>query len=139
MLSTKLMYMTSLSPNKRESCTTPHMLKYLATCFSKVVETIQAIDGEDVLVSEINKYSVDTDLSEIDTNPPYAEYWCAVSDVMEGDWPKYDVLPRFALCMGTFFQSNSEVERAFSVKTHIHRDPKKNRMNQATLDGHMQI
>ena len=125
MLSTKLTYMTSLSPKKRENCTTPYMLKYLAKCFSKVAKTIQAIDGEDVLVSEINIYSVDTDLSEIDTNLHYAEYWYGVSDVMEGDWPKYDVLPRFALCMGTFFQSNSEVERAFSVETDIRRDLRK--------------
>ena len=37
----------------------------------------------------------------------------------------YDVLPRFALCMGAFFNSNSEVERAFSAETDVHRDTKK--------------
>ena len=55
--STQLMYMTPLSPKKTRCIyMTPHMLKYLAKCFSKVAETIQPIDGEDVLVSEIDKY-----------------------------------------------------------------------------------
>ena len=51
----------------------------------------------------------------------------------------YDVLPRFALCMGAFFNSNSEVERAFSAETDVHRDPKKNKMSQDMLDAHMNI
>ena len=58
---------------------------------------------------------------------------------MEGDWPKYEVLPRFVLSMGSFFPSNSEVERTFSVETDIHRDPRKNLMSQDILDAHMQI
>ena len=41
--------------------------------------------------------------------------------------------------MGAFFNSNSEVERAFSVETDIHRDPKRNRMNQLMLDAHMNV
>ena len=43
------------------------------------------------------------------------------------------------MALGTFFNSNSEVERAFSVETDINRDPKKNRMGQELLEAHMQI
>ena len=39
-------------------------------------------------------------------------------------WEKYNILPWFALSMGTSFNSNSETEHAFSVETDIHRDPK---------------
>ena len=45
---------------------------------------------------------------------------------MDGDWQKYDILPKFALETGIFFSSNSKVERAFSIETDIHRNPKKN-------------
>lgn len=41
--------------------------------------------------------------------------------------------------MGTFFDSNSEVERGFSVETDLIRDLKKNCMSQGLLDAHMQI
>ena len=58
---------------------------------------------------------------------------------MEGDWPKYDILAIFALAMGTFFNSNSEVERVFSVKTDIYRNLEKNRTRQEMFDTRMQI
>jgi hypothetical protein len=41
--------------------------------------------------------------------------------------------------MATAFISNSETERAFSVQTDIHRDPKRNLMLQETFEAHMQI
>ena len=59
--------------------------------------------------------------------------------LMEGDWPKYEEFPRFVLSMGSFFPSNSVVEKTFSVETDIHRDPRKNLMSQDILDAHMQI
>ena len=140
LLDTKLKYMAGLSPRNREDPATPIMLKFLSKSFSKVAESIQPIDGEDALVGEIEKYSVDSDLLCVDNSLPFLEYWTAVGKVTEGqEWLKYDVLPRFALSMGAFFISNSEVERAFSVETDIHRDPKKNRMSQMMLDAHMNI
>ena len=44
---------------------------------------------------------------------------------MEGDWPNYGNLSKFA--MGRILQQLfSEVERAFSVETDIHCNPKEN-------------
>ena len=69
----------------------------------------------------------------------FEDYWLAVSNLKEGGWKKYYILPRFALAFGTLFNSNSESERAFSVQTDIHRNPKRNLMDQDTFDGHLQI
>ena len=70
-------------------------------------------------------------------------WWCrcseerdGVAELKEGEWSKYDVLPRFARSMASFFNSNSEVERAFSAETDFYRDPKKNRMRHDTQDAH---
>ena len=41
--------------------------------------------------------------------------------------------------MGTVFNSNPEAERASSVQTDIHRNPKGNLMIQETFESHMQI
>ena len=57
--------MAGLSPRNREDPSTPIMLKFLSKSFSKIAENIQPIDGEDALVSEIEKYSVDSDLLRI--------------------------------------------------------------------------
>ena len=115
------------------------MLNYLCTNMSKVAERIMPHGGVDCLKKDISSYSIDEDVGLLADNLSYQEYWKAVAGMKEGEWPKYDVLPRFALALGAFFNSNSEVERAFSVQTDIHRDPKKNRMNQDSLDAHMNI
>ena len=39
--------------------------------------------------------------------------------------------------LGAMGYSNSDVERAFSVQTDIHRDPKKNNRLHGTLNNHM--
>ena len=139
LLSTDLKYLTAFAPKNRCNYRTPHMLKYLAKSFSKVVENI-VHDGADMIISEIDVYSTDIDVKAIDETLPYADYWNEVQKLQSGgEWSKYDILPRLALAMGTFFNSNSEVERGFSVETDITRDPKKNRMSQDLLDSHMQI
>ena len=97
------------------------MLKYLANSLSKVAENIQRPEGTNTLMKEIEMYSVDASLDFIDTDLSYQDYWLAVGRVKEGDWFMYDVLPRFALCMGAFFNSNSGVERAFSAETDVYR------------------
>ena len=57
----------------------------------------------------------------------------------EGEWHKYNILPRFAVGLGTIFNSNSsEVEIALSVHTNIHKDPKSNWKPQENFDGQMQ-
>ena len=81
-------------------------------------------------------YTVDDDLSEIDfKDMKYEEYWDEVEKLKDGDWERYEMLPRSR----DSFNSNSETERAFSVQTDIHRNPKKNNMSQERFDSRMQI
>ena len=81
-------------------------------------------------------YTVDDDLSEIDfKDMKYEEYWDEVEKLKDGDWERYEMLPRSR----DSFNSNSETERAFSVQTDIHRNPKKNNMSQERFNSHMQI
>ena len=58
---------------------------------------------------------------------------------MRENWPRYVVLPFFSLGIGTKFNSNSEVERKFSLMNNIHQDKHKNRMLHDTLNSHLHI
>ena len=140
--STDMEYMAALSPDKRRSIGTSEHLKYLLKSFSKVVVNIDEHSGADRLTSEIDLYTIDDDLWEIEeetTKMEYEAYWDKVGELQDGDWPRYPVLCRFAKALGTVFNSNSETERAFSVEGDIHKNPKKNLMDQDTLDCHMQV
>ena len=138
--STELDYMASLAPENRTNIVTSYQLKYLASSFSKIVDNISQFGGLDVIRGEIDKYTVDDDLKEVDAEDmSYEEYWDKVGTLKEGDWQRCELLPRFAKALGTIFNSNSETERAFSVQSDIHRDPKKNLMSQEMFDSHMQI
>ena len=53
--------------------------------------------------------------------------------VMKRDWSK------FGLALVKFFNSNFEVERAFSVEADVHHNPKKNIMSQEMFDTDMHI
>ena len=46
---------------------------------------------------------------------------------------------KFALALVKFFNSNFEVERAFSVEADVHHNPKKNIMSQEMFDTDMHI
>ena len=136
--STELDYMSALNPMKFNHMTTPHYLKYLAKRFSKVVRSIEPVEGQDMLFEEIDEYTIDDEVKAISTFE-FEVFWIQVGKITESGWPKYKILPSFALAFGTIFNSNSEAERAFSVQTDIHRNPKRNNMLQETFDGHMQV
>ena len=142
--STDLDYMSSLAPEKRTNMLTSYKLKFLAKSFPKVVDNIRSYDGMDRLEKEIDLYTVDDSIKseEVFENVEemkYEEYWEKVEKLKEGDWERYEIPPRFAKALGTVFNSNSETERAFSVQSDIHRNPKKNTMSQGSFDSHMQI
>ena len=72
----------------------------------------------------------------------YEKYWLSVgeiSDNSDGKWKRYEVLPRFALAMGTKYDANGDVERQFSVMNSIHQNVQRNRMSQETLDALLHI
>ena len=124
----------SKSGTNRTNITTSHQLKYLATSFAKVADNISKFGGQDTLRKDIDMYTVDDDLLNDDyENITYEEYWDKVGKLKEGDWYRYEVLPRFARALGTIFNYNSETERAFSVQSDIHRDTKRNLMYRLPL------
>ena len=84
---------------------------------------------------------LDDNIENINKKQSYNSYWGEVAALTEGDdnWSVYEVLPRLARGLGTHFNSGSEMERAFSRQSDIHRDPKRNGMTHETLDSHMQI
>ena len=137
--STELEYMCALCPKNVRSIYTTHQLNFLSKRFSKVVENIQPVEGLDRIKEEIDNYVLDDEVTM--SGYSFEDFWSQVSLLTEGDnhWEKYTILPRFALSLGTTFNSNSETERAFSVETDIHRDPKRNQMSQETFDSHMQV
>ena len=133
---------SGLSQKKRSSFgMAAPKLKNLVTTYPKVVSNIDSADGNDIIISEINKYVCDDEIKEFEKNMEYEEYWKQVGSLMEGgsDWPKYEVLPKFALAMGVKFISNSEVERKFSQQNHIHSNKSRNKLNQRGLDSCLHI
>ena len=130
---------SGLSQKKRSSFDTAPKLKNLVTTYPKVISNIDSEDGNDIIISEINKYVCDDEIKEFEKNMEYEEYWKEVANLKEGDWPKYEVLPQFALAMGVKFISNSEVERKFSQQNHIHSNKSRNRLNQRGLDSCLHI
>ena len=123
--STELSYMSSLAPENRTNITTSYQVKYLATTFSKVANNISQFGGQETLRKDIDNYTVDDKLVNVDAKKiTYEEYWDKVGALKEDDWSRYEVLPRFAKALGTIFNSSSKTERAFSVQSDIHRDPR---------------
>ena len=86
----------------------------------------------------IKRYVVDDDVKEIDKKA-FEPFWEAVGDLEEGEWQKYEVLPRFALSMGTKNSATGDVERSFSNMNQIHQNKQRNCMSQETLDANLHI
>ena len=82
----------------------------------------------------------DEDIKMFDENLDFEEYWVKVSKLTVGDdWKKYEVLPYFAMAMGTKFNSNSEVERSFSIMNYIHQNKHRNCLSQDSLNNILHI
>ena len=137
--STELDYMSCFHPGNRKKVETPHQIRFLSQTFSKVVENIRPGDGLDKLKEEVEIYNLDEDI-KFEPKEGFDEYWGKVAEIEEGEgWNVFEVLPRFARALGTQFNSNSEVERGFSVQSDVHRNPKRSQMSHNTLDCQMQV
>ena len=127
--STELEYMAAFSPDRRTKECTRKQILYLARSYSKIVNGISPT-GFDQLKQEVELYQLDDNIEDINKKQSYNSYWGEVAALTEADdnWSVYEVLPRLARGLGTHFNSGSEMERAFSRQSDIHRDPKRNRM-----------
>lgn len=112
---------------------------YLSKSCSKIIDNIQQVYTKERVITEIDMYSVEESLAGIDVNLPCVDFLNEVQIVMEGDYPKYEILSKFTLAMGTFFSCNSEVERVFSVWAEIYCNPKKNKVSQEIFYIHIRI
>ena len=132
---------TALSPIKQSHILTPTKLKHLASKYSKVVNNIDPINGHDKLTKEIAAYQTDRDIKEFDLELlNFESYWLKVSKLTDGvDWQRYEVLPYFALGLSVKFNSNSEVERQFSLMNNIHQNRQRNCLSQESLNSYLHI
>ena len=138
--SKELNYMSALAPLNRKKLNTARRIKYLARRFSKILRRIDSVGGQDRLEEEVQRYVGDEDIIG-GLNEPYGDYWLSVGTVTEGaaGWSRYTILPRFAVAMGTFFNSAGANERMFSILGVYGDDKSKNRLEQETMDAMLQI
>ena len=134
-------YLSGLDPSAQSNVTTPSKLKQLVQEYSKVVYSIQFAGGMDAIKGEIDKYVTDEAVKDLPKDVGLESFWTSVKNLKEGssDWKRYDVLPRFALCMATRYDANAEVERSFSLMNLIHQNTQRNRMTQETLNAHLHV
>ena len=130
--------MSGLAPGKHTHALTAGRLKVLINKYSKVVDNIKFVGGRDKVMEEIDAYTVDEEVAELEQTS-FEAYWQAVAKLKDGIWPRYEVLPGFAYAMGAKFNDTSTVERKFSDMNFIHQNKQRNRMSQEMLDAHLQI
>ena len=130
--------MTGLDPKKQGHFLTPIKLNSLSTLYSKVIDNIEPFGGLNKVQEEIRIYVVDDDIKDLDKND-FENFWKNVGNQKDGDWRKYEILPRFALAMGTKNSATGDVERSFSSMNLIHQNRQRNCMHQDTLDAHLHI
>ena len=132
--------LTALGQRKQSHCLTKGKLKHLVGKYYKVVTNIDPTDGMDMIEKEIRTYVTDEDIKTFEENLDFEEYWSQVSKITVGDgWKKYEILPHFAMAMGTKFNSNSEVERSFSIMNYIHQNKHRNCLSQDSLNNILHI
>ena len=132
--------MTALSPSLQSHVLTADKLISLSMKYSKVIENIQPIDGLDIVKLEIKRFITDDDVMELKKDN-FEKFWKDVSELKDGaaDWPRYEILPRLALALGTKHDATGDVERSFSTMNIIHQNKQRNSMEQDTLNAHMHI
>ena len=133
--------MSALCPSKQSHILTSRKLKILVGQYSKVVDNIETFDGMDKVKCEIDQYVTDDDVTEIEKDKGFEFFWENVAELTDGagGWVRYEVLPRFALAMGTKHNATGDVEREFSVMNLIHQNKQRNKMSQDSLNSHLHI
>ena len=132
--------MTALAPSLQSHILTGNKLVSLSVKYSKIVDNIQPVGGMDMLKDEIKRYVTDDDVKDMNKDD-FEDYWENVSKLTEGaaDWQRYEILPRFAMALGTKHDATGDVERGFSTMNVIHQNKQRNLMEQDTLNAHMHI
>ena len=131
--------MSGLNPKHQKHATTPSKLLSLTKKHTKVIDNIRRFDGHDKVKEEIDRYVTDEEVDDINKNTNFETFWLAVGALKDGTWPRYEVLWRFALALGTKYDATSDVERSFSVMNYIHQNSQRNMMSQETLNAHLHI
>ena len=133
-------HFSALSPSRQSHVLTGEKLKSLAVKYSKIVDNIQPSAGMDRIKDEIRQYVTDDDVKEIEEES-FEDYWEQVGKITDGvaGWLRYEILPRFALALGTKHDATGDVERGFSIMSLIHQNRQRNSMEQETLNAHLLI
>ena len=132
--------MAALSPSRQSHILTGDKLVSLAVKYSKIVDNIQSVDGMDRIKDEIKRYVTDDDVKELEKET-FEDFWEEVGKITDGaaGWLRFEILPRFALALGTKHDATGDVERGFSTMNLIHQNKQRNSMEQETLNAHLLI
>ena len=105
------------------------------------LRNIEKFGGMDKVKCEIDQYVTDHNVTDIEKDKGFEFFWENVAELTDGagGWVRYEVLPRFALAMGTKHNATGDVEREFSVMNLIHQNKQRNRMLQDSLNSHLHI
>ena len=131
--------MAALNPKYQKHATTLGKLRSLDKKHMKVIENIQKFDGQNKVLEEIEKYVTDQEVDEIDKNTDFETFWFSVGKLVDGSWPRYEVLWRFALALGTKYDATSDVERSFSVMNYFHQNSQRNAISHETLNANLHV
>ena len=69
---------------------------------------------------------------------PFVDFWNTIGKIpVGGEKNGLKLLSKFALGLGTQFNSNSKIERQFKAQSSIHTDKNRNKLDQDMLDSYL--
>ena len=88
--STVMDNMSALDQKFQSHIATSRKLKNLSSQYSKIVDSIQFVDGRDKIRTEIEKYVTDEDVMELDKEEGLESFWSNVKKITDGieKWPR---------------------------------------------------
>ena len=129
-----------LAPSKKNNPALLSKLKYLAIKYEKVLkqycETSNYVEEFEAQVISYQRHTMEEEVLDL----PFCDYWKNVGKVTVGGEKKgLRLLSKFALGLGTQFNSNSKIERQFKAQSSIHTDKHRNKLDQDMLDSYLTV
>ena len=129
-----------LAPAKRNAPALLSKMKYLGFKYEKVLkqysDSTNHIDEFESQVINYQRLEVEEAVLEL----PFNDYWMEIGKVTVGGEKRgLKLLSKFALGLGTQFNSNSKIERQFKAQSSIHTDKNRNKLEQDMFDSYLTI
>ena len=129
-----------LGPAKKSSPGLLSKLKFLGSKYEKVLALYsETTNFKEEFESQVIDYQR-LDLGGEVMESTFVDFWIAVGKVtVGGQKNRLKFLSKFALALGTQFNSNSKIERQFKNQSNIHADKSRNSLDQEMLDSYLTI